>query len=257
MSIIDASLFVGACPFRQVPSSIQDLNAMRKRAGIDRAAGTGFRSIFHYDPIEALALDLAAFEPLKDWLRFWAVVNPEFPQLEAQVSGAAGDGRVVGVRLFPCLHHFKLSSDRCVEAVRLATQHGLPVNVTARLFDGRVAPKMIDQADADREDLVSFLDQANDATVVLSMYFFNELQPLKVDWDRHPNVYLDLGCAKPNSASLDGLDAWFPTGRVVYGTGAPLYYWGGSRLALEGCRLDDAAKAGIAGETAKEVLRWD
>lgn len=256
MSIIDTSFFVGICPFRQIPSSIDDLQTLRKRAGIDRAAATGFRSMFYYDPMDALTRDLSEFGALKAWLRFWAVVNPEFPQIASQVSIAAGDDRVVGIRLFPTLHHFKLTSDPCLEATRMAAEKGLPVNVTARLFDNRVAPKMVNQAEVDREDLISFIEQASGATVILSMFFFNELQALKVDWKNRSHVYVDLGCSKPNAASLDALGSGFPLDRVIYGTGAPLYYWGGSRLELEGCRLDDQVKKAVLGGTAKEVLRW-
>ncbi len=256
MSIVDTSLFVGDCPFRDIPSSAEDLEALRERAQIDRAVATGFRSMFYYDPVDALARDLAEFEPLSEWLGFWAVVNPEYPQIDRQVSGAAESDRVVGIRLFPTLHHYALDSDRCLEVLRAAADAGLPVNVTARLFDGRVAPRMVDQGEVDREGLMAFLEKASEATVVLSMFFFNELQPLKIDRSATPNVYADVGCSKPGSATLDNLGDGFPLDRVIYGSGAPLYYWGGSRLALEGCRLNAETKAAILGGTAREVLRW-
>ena len=256
MPIIDPSLFVGLCPFRSIPSSVAGLRALRERAGLDRAVATGFRSMFYYDPIDGLALDLDEFAPLGDWLSLWSVLNPEFPQIEAQVAQAADEGRVAGVRLFPALHHFRLSSDRCLEATRLAAARGLPVNVAARLFDGRVAPRMVDQGEVDPGDLVAFLGETTDATVILSMFFFPEVQSLDLDWGKLPNVYVDLGCSKPAAPALDRLGDWFPLGRVLYGSGAPLYYWGGSRLALEGCQLDDDVKAAMLGGTAKEVLRW-
>jgi uncharacterized protein len=256
MPTIDTNLFVGTCPFRDIPSSVDDLRALREQAGIERAAATGFRSIFYYDPVDGLAKDLAEFEPLKDWLHFWSVVNPEFPQIEAQVASAADERRSVGIRLFPTLHQYALCSDRSQEVARMAADRGLPVNVTARLFDGRVAPRMVDQGEVARDDLTAFLGEVAGATIILSMFFFGDVQPLKVDWGKQTNVYLDLGCSKPSSVALDKLGEWFPLDRVMYGSAAPLYYWGGSRLALEGCRQTDETKEAILGGTAKEVLRW-
>jgi hypothetical protein len=88
------------------------------------------------------------------------------------------------------------------------------------------------------------------------MFFFSELEPLAVDWNALAHVYLDLGCCKPNVASFDRLPTWFPPERVIFGSGAPFYYWKGSRLAVEGSRLAAASKAAILGETAGRVFAW-
>ncbi len=253
---IDASLFVGACAFRELPSSVDDLQALRLHAELDRAVATGFRSIFYFDPIDGLAKDLAQYETLAEWLYFWAVVNPEFPQLEALANQAKDEDRIVGLRLFPGLHGYRLDSERLKIVVDMSVERGLPINITARLFDIRVAPKMVTQEDIDLSDLAAFLERTKKTTAILSMFFFNELTRLKVDWHDLPNVYIDLGCCKPTAASFDDLPSWFPTNRVLFGTGAPYYYWAGSRLALEGAQLPHADKQAILGNNAKEVFSW-
>ena len=255
-SAIDTGLFVGACPFRGLPSTPDDISALRRAAALDRAIATGFGSLFYHDPEDGLARDLERFDQVSDWLRFYAVVNPEFPRLETQVRAAAEDARIAGIRLLPTLHHFDLDSDRVRTVLRLARECGLPVNVTARLLDGRVAPRYLHQGTLSTAQLASFLAGAGEATVVLSMFFFNELQALQVEWGDLPSVVLDLGCSKPTTASFDQLGSWFPLDRVVFGTGAPLYYWTGSRLALEGALLPEEAKAAILADTAKGVFRW-
>ncbi len=256
MGIIDVNLFVGDCPFRTIPSSVEDLERLREDAGLERAVATSFGSLFYYDPMAGLERDLERYESLQDWLSFFAVVNPDFPQLEGQISRAARDERIVGIRLFPTLHHYALDSKRVTETLRLASEHGLPVNLTARLTDGRMAPRYVDQAEISTDALVKLLDGAGDATVILSMFFFNELQPLPVEWSRLPHVHLDLGCSKPSVASFDELPSWVPVERVLFGSGAPLYYWKGSRLAVEGARLTEDQKNAILGRTAKEVFPW-
>lgn len=256
MCIIDVNLFVGDCPFRAIPSDVEDLNRLRELAGLKRAIATSFSSLFYYDPVAGLERDLKRYEPLSDWLLFFAVVNLDFPQLEQQIEWAARDERIVGLRLFPTLHHYPLDSERVTETLHLAAEHDLPVNLTVRLTDGRVAPRYVDQEELSPDALVKFLDGAGEATVILSMFFFNELQPLQVEWSHLPQVYLDLGCSKPSVASFDELPTWFPIERVLFGSGAPLYYWKGSRLAVEGARLTEDQKSVILGGTAREVFRW-
>ena len=256
MPVVDTNLFVGPCPFREVPSEVDDLLVLRERAGLDLAVATGFRSLLYYDPVAGLDGDLAQYEALSAWLFFYATVNPTFPQVEELVKRASEDARIVGLRLFPTLHHYALASEQALQVAYLAADNGLPVNVAARVFDGRVAPRYVNQGTINRADLTTFLDQSKETTVILSMFFFNELQPLKVDWDALPNVYLDLGCSKPSAASLDELTSWFPTDRVLFGTAAPFYYWGGSRLGLEGARLTEDQRLGILGGNAMEVFPW-
>jgi predicted TIM-barrel fold metal-dependent hydrolase len=88
------------------------------------------------------------------------------------------------------------------------------------------------------------------------MFYFSELKALDLDWARLPQVYVDFGCCKPSVVSLDELAAWFPLERALFGSGAPLYYWQGSRLGLEGARLDAAVRRGILGNNAREVFGW-
>ena len=256
MGIIDMNLFVGDCPFRTIPTSAEDLKRLREEAGLERAVATSFGSLFYYDPMAGLERDLKRYESLRDWLSFFAVVNPDFPQLEGQIERVARDERIVGIRLFPTLHHYALGSERVTETLRLSSEHHLPVNMTARLTDGRMAPRYVDQAEISPDTLVKFLNSAGETTVILSMFFFNELQPLLVDWSRLPRVVLDLGCSKPSVDSFDRLPSWFPVERVLFGSGAPLYYWKGSRLAVEGARLTEDQKSAILGRTAREVFPW-
>ncbi|MBT3379249.1 MAG: amidohydrolase family protein [Lentisphaerae bacterium] len=257
MPAVDTCLFVGACPFRDAPSAPSDLLALRKAAGLSQGAATGYSSIFYHDPSEGLKKDLDNFLELADWLSFYAVVNPDFPNPEKHVQAAALERRVVGLRLIPCLHHVNLSASATVRTVRAAAEAGLPVTITARLFDGRIAPRCVQQAEPNMQHLVALLNAVPEATIVLSMFFFAELAAMKVDWDELPNVFIDLGCSKPTVRSFDTLPDWFTPERVLLGTGAPFYYWKGSRLALEASQLTSDQKQAILKTTAEEVLRWD
>ena len=256
MSVIDPNLFVGICPFRPIPSSVAELEALRNAAQLDAAVATGFDSLLYHDPILGLQRDLDAHASLHDWLSFYAVINPEFPGLEEQIRDASLQTRVVGLRLFPTLHHYPLDAPRVQRTFELAGEHGLPVNLTARLLDGRVAPRYLQQGTLSREDLAACVARSGKTTLILSMFFFAELSAIAAELSERENVFLDLGCGKPSTASYDGLPSWFPAERALLGSGAPLYYWKGNRLALAGSRLSASQRAAILGTTAKEVFAW-
>ena len=254
--VVDVNLLVGRCPFRAVPAAPADLVALRSAAGLERAVASGFRSLFYYDPIAGLEEDLTEFAALADWLYFYAVVHPEFPQAVALVDRAAADPRLVGVRLVPALHHYTLCAPTVGAVVARAGERGLAVNLMARLFDDRIAPRCVAQAVPDLDAVAAFVEQSDDTRLILSMFYFSELKALNLDWARLPQVYVDFGCCKPSVVSLDELAAWFPLERALFGSGAPLYYWQGSRLGLEGARLDAAVRRGILGNNAREVFGW-
>ena len=256
MMVVDVNLLAGTCPFRAVPSAPEDLVALRSAAGIDRAVATGFRSLFYYDPIGGLEQDLAEFSALADWLYFYAVLNPEFPQAAALVDRAAVDPRLAGVRMLPALHHYALNAPAVGAVVSKAGTRGLAVNLTARLFDDRIAPRCVEQAVPDLDAVAAFVEQSGDTRLILSMFYFSELKALDLEWARLPRVYVDFGCSKPSVVSLDELAAWFPLERALFGSGAPLYYWQGSRLGLEGARLDAEARRGMLGNNARRVFGW-
>ena len=257
MTIVDTSLLVGCCPFRYLPSSVADLSALRVAAGLDRAVAMGFASLLYYDPLAGLERDLAEYESLAEWLFFDAVVNPEFPLSAEMIARASADRRLAGVRLVPALHHYALDTPAVGEAVALAGESGLPVNLMARIFDDRVAPRFIDQQVPTLEAVSGFLQRSGQTRIILSMFYFSELKVLSVDWVNLPHVYVDFGCCKPSVASLDELGAWFPLERALYGSGAPFYYWQGARLGLECAHLSAEQKQGILGQNALGVFGWD
>ena len=212
--------------------------------------------MFYSDPQAGFARDLQLYEALGDWLSFYAVINPRLPDTVAQIEAAARNPRIVGLRFFPTLHHYPLDFDPLLSAIRIAAQCGLPVNLSARLLDARTAPGCLHQAEIGLDALPGLLRRAGEATLVLSMFFFSELRGLQVDWEALPGVYLDLGCCKPAVDSFDELADWFSPQRAVFGSGAPLHYWKGSRLAVEGATLAPKHKAAILGGTAREVFSW-
>ena len=55
----DTNLILGPCPFRSIPSGVEELEMLRERAGLQRAVGSGFRSLLYYDTLSGLEEDMA------------------------------------------------------------------------------------------------------------------------------------------------------------------------------------------------------
>lgn len=254
---IDSGLIVGPCPFRRVPSGVEELQALRQRAGLWRAVASGFRSLLYYDPLSGLDEDMAQYAALREWLYFYATIDPRFPQAENGVRRVCADERIVGVRLLPAVHHYALDSPEVDALMGAAAAENVPVNLMARIFDDRIAPRYVQQLVPPLESVAAFLHRHRQVKVALSMFYFSELKGLVSNWHDLPHVFVDFGCSKPNVASLDVLASFFPVERALFGTGAPFYYWAGSRLGLEGSQLSADQQRAILAGNARSFFAWD
>ena len=54
----DTNLILGPCPFRSIPSSVEELEKLKGRAGLQHAVASGFRSLLYYDTLSGLEEDL-------------------------------------------------------------------------------------------------------------------------------------------------------------------------------------------------------
>lgn len=253
----DSNLILGPCPFRPIPSSVEELQALQRRAGLRRAVASGFRSLLYYDTLAGLDEDMVHYASLREWLRFYATIDPRFPQIERGVRRAATDERIAAVRLLPALHHYRLDAPEVNDVMAAARAEGVPINLMARIFDDRVAPQYVRQVVPEPEQVAAFLTRHSGVKIALSMFYFNELKALDLDWHALPHVYVDFGCSKPNVASLDVLEKVFPTERALFGTGAPFYYWAGSRLGLEGSELSPETMRAVMTDNAQDFFAWD
>lgn len=253
----DTNLILGPCPFRSIPSGVEELEMLRGRAGLQRAVGSGFRSLLYYDTLSGLEEDMAHYASLRTWLYFYATLNPRFPQIERGVRRAAVDERIAAVRLLPGLHHYALDAPEVDDLMAVAQAERVPVNLMARIFDDRVAPQCVQQTVLKSEHVAAFLRRHSGVKIALSMFYFTELRALELDWHTLPHVYVDFGCSKPNVASLDALEKVFPVARSLFGTGAPFYYWAGSRLGLEGAEMSVETKRAIMADNARGFFGWD
>src|ERR1041385_8817489 len=106
---VDCGFYCGPSPFRPLPAADpQGRRARMREADADRAVVTPFAGLFHDLGWEALGEWRAAFrgDPA---VRFWAVLNPDYPGWESDFEQAAAAPEVAGIRLYPRYHGYALS----------------------------------------------------------------------------------------------------------------------------------------------------
>jgi predicted TIM-barrel fold metal-dependent hydrolase len=82
--------------------------------------------------------------------------------------------------------------------------------------------------------------------VVLSHFYTAEIGTLASAVSAHPAAYVDIGCCKPNVVWWTQVTRQIDVSRLLFGTGAPLYYHAGPWLSLQSSELDEPDRERIA-----------
>lgn len=210
----DAAAFCGNWPFyrlrdAQLPQMLEKL----KSEGIGGGFISSLDAIFYNDPWEAdgelvKALDGTAF-------RVAMCVDPMLPWsgMHLQQGKQAGVG---AVRLYPCVHDY-LEDDQSVVAIcRLAGMLELPVILTLRVEDARMA-YLLQQKEPDFDRIRSLITQCEGTKFIISnclMHQVAELQPLP------ENVWFDTAGFKGDFYLEQQQE--IRQDRILFGSFAPL-----------------------------------
>jgi len=234
LPLFDANIFCGHYPFRALPvTTPAELVAFLAQAQIPRCIATPFESIFYRLPWSGLQPWLEASELPSDQIWFWLTVNPLMPRWDKDIAAAANHPRIAGIRLFPRYHGYGLDHPAVTEVASAAAAARLPVNLTARLLDDRLHPYPLRVDDPlEMKSVIRQLKNSPSTTWVMSMFAMAELEQVSPYLPDHPRVFCDIGCAKPFEFWGDHIRSSLPPAQVIYGSGAPLYYYVGNRISI-------------------------
>lgn len=254
-SYFDVNVFCGAYPFRSLPAeNPEQLRALLKQARMEGAIVTPFPALFHSQGWTETLHWMGAFAE-DPHMAFWAVINPAFPGWQEDLLEAARSPKVAGIRLFPRYHGYNLFAPQLAQLLELAKAHKLPVHLSARLLDDRLRPRLLHvDPPLDLEEVAGLLKLHPTLTWVLGGFYMGELKALASTLRALPQGYADIGCAKPTEFWWEGLEETFPAERLLLGTGAPLYYHGGSRLSVHRAQLDPDTREALLRTNAHALL---
>ena len=267
--MIDVSLFTGTYPFRNLLSmrGSGTLGLMDK-IGCEKTIATAFESIFYKNNLDGLKKVIGDTDGCGKRVFHYAVINPTFPGWRRDIDEALELPGVVGIRLFPRYHHYDLSLKDFLALMEIAAERNIPVNLTSRLLDDRLGHWLVNiRPPLQLFEVEVFLKKCQRNTIILSMFDSYEYDEpvlgllsdrsvtLLKSVESHPRAYVDIGgCIKSTLFWLEELIKRIDPSHLLLGTGAPLYYYGGTLLSLEKSKMTNVVKKKILRENAEALF---
>jgi len=252
--IIDANTWIGHWPFRRLRlADAAGLGRLLDRTGTGLALVSPLSGPFYRDCLTAVeemledgSWDAARFRPV-------AVVNPHFPGWEEDLRTMATSMGCVALRLIPNYHDYSLHSDEAVQAATVATDLGLPVIVTARMYDERSHHPRMYVPPVPMEEVRYLMRMVPEARYLLSQVTFPEASSLLSEMDLVADAGWEMSY-KPPAFMVERVVSELGGERLFYGSGAVLQYPESLLLPVQQAPIDDAARQAILGGNARRLF---
>jgi predicted TIM-barrel fold metal-dependent hydrolase len=245
MNFFDCNAFIGL-PVRRglyppAPAA-QDILAEMDFCGVERALVWHIAQ-FDASPQTGNALLTAAIQPHPRLLGGWSILPNqahEFPPFETFLE-AMRQARVVALRVFPNDHHFLLNAVAMGSWLEPMVAHRVPLFLSVeRGANWPIVYNLL----AEFPDLVC---------VICDHGCWGEDRRFRPLIECYPHVYVDTSQYLLDGG-IEAFAADYGPGRMLFGSGFPVSYLGGMMLALRHARIDEEAKAAIAGKNLEQML---
>ncbi len=136
--LIDINTWIGHWPFRQLRKA--DTGGLLKRMddkGIDRAVVADVSAVLYRNSHSATEQLARQVRRHRDRLLPVATLNPTYPGWEEDLRRCADDLGMVGLRLYPQYHEYKLTDARALDLIDAAHERGFVIQVPQRVEDRR------------------------------------------------------------------------------------------------------------------------
>ena len=253
MTKMDFNCFVGGWPFHRVRcNSLDKLMALHRDNGIDGAFVSSTDAIFYNDPYEAD--ELLAQQVQGTNYRHVMTVNPMLPGCLDDIRRGVEKLHIAGVRILPGFHDYTLDSPEVAELCELLRTYHLPLFLTLRMEDDRVAylfyPKTIPIW-----DIGQFLGTQMGFPILLCNVRISEIRWLKQLILSRSDVYVDTSGLKDGLFSMEALSEEQLTQRLIYGSLAPIFCLKSTLLLIERAEIPALEKEKmLSGEGFLKVL---
>ena len=236
---LDAAAFCGHWPYRhlrdgELPQVLERLKA----AGIEGGLMSSLDAIFYNDPWEADGPLVKALAGTA-----WGVamsVDPTQPWAEALLRQGK-DAGVAAVRLYPCVHGYEEDDERVVALCRFAGALGLPVILTLRMEDERMA-YLLTQKEPDFVKIRHLAENCANTTFILSNCLIHQVEQMPA------NVWFDTAGFK-GEFFLENQQC-IPADRILFGSFAPLQCIASATLSVP-----EALKQSVMKDNICQILK--
>lgn len=219
--MIDADLLMGHYPFRPLPHTSSDPQAIKaylQERGIQRACLASLHAAFYTDPEQGNA-EVLPLIVQDDFFLPVATINPSLHNWRTTLRRAVDEYGCRNVRLLPNYHQYPLDAPFVDAFLGAAQTHGLLVTIVKRLEDERMHPPLMKVPGVANSDIVALAQRYPQPLLVLSAYFA-EIKELAA---ATPNLYFDIAFAETLN-TLPRLTETVPPVRLLFGSHSPFFY---------------------------------
>jgi len=164
-------------------------------------------------------------------------INPKSPDWEEELRRCVEEHHMIGIRLHPNYHGYKLDEPDLVKLLKLATDRRLIVQMALLMEDERMMHPLLRVQQVDPKPLAAVLKEVPGARLVL-LNATGKLsgQPLK-DVTNAGQVFVEISTLE-GVGGISNLLTQIPANRILFGSHAPLFYFESAVFKLKESMLD-------------------
>jgi len=254
--MIDVNAYLSRWPFRRTPcDELPALIEKYLKLGVKQAWVGSLDGLFHRD-IGGVNLRLADDCRRENRVKLvpFGSVNPTLPDWREDVRRCAEDYKMPGIRLHPNYHGYKLDDPIAGELLDLAAQHGLIVQIVARMDDVRVQPPLMKIPNVDTKPLLELVKARPKLRVgLLNGRLGGGRRDEPPASDAANRIWIDIA-TQEGVGGVGRLVKTMPVSQVLFGSHLPLFSLESAVLKMQEAGLDDEQFKAVAYQNAERLL---
>lgn len=253
--LVDVNVHLGRWPLRRLPHDETERLVTKLRSRGVRQAWAGSLDALLSKDLDAvnarLADDCRRHGP--GLLLPFGSVNPKRPGWEQDLEHCVRVHRMRGVRLYPAYHGYRLHDPDFARLLKLATDHGLVIQLALVMEDERMMHPLLRVEPVDPAPLTVLARQVPGLRLVL----LNALRTLRRELLRTliltGNISVEISMLE-GVGGLRNLLGQVPADRVLFGSYAPIFYFEAAELKLRESSLTPEELGVVRRENARRLL---
>lgn len=252
--LIDTNVSLGRWPFRRL--SFEDTPALvaKLRAnGVTQAWTGSFDALLHKEisAVNARLAEECARHGEGVLLPFGAL-NPMLPDWEEDLRRCVEVHKMRGVRLHPNYHGYKVADPVFERVLHVASGRSLVVQIAVSMEDERTLHPLVNVPPTDTAPLAPMLQKSPGARVQL-LNAFRTLRGAPLQVLAKAGARFEIATLE-SVAGVGKMLAEIDPTTLLFGSGAPFYYFESAKLKLKESPLTDVQLAAVSAENARAFL---
>jgi predicted TIM-barrel fold metal-dependent hydrolase len=253
-ALIDTNVSLHRWPFRRLPlDDTPALLAKLRANGVTQAWAGSYAALLHKDisAVNAWLADECARHGEGVLLPFGAL-NPMLPDWEEDLRRCVEVHKMRGVRLHPNYHGFKLADPVFERVLQLASERELIVQIAVSMEDERTLHPLVNVPPTDTAPFAPLLGRFPRARVQL-LNAFRTLRGAPLQALAKAGARFEIATLE-SVAGIGKMLAEIDPATLLFGSGAPFYYFESAKLKLKESSLTDAQLSALSSENARAFL---